>query len=86
MGTFQNIIESTFLKFHEHLSYFSEMWELKGGRTPPTQFFVDGCYARLLLLYTYRGFNTRTKYLPKAPLTNFRANLEEILGRGYNTL
>ncbi len=26
--------------------------KLKGARTPPTQFFVDGCYARLLLLYT----------------------------------
>ncbi len=34
---------------------------IKGGRTPPTQFFVDGCYARLLLLYTYRGFSTTTQ-------------------------
>ncbi len=34
---------------------------VKGGRTPPTQFFVDGCYARLLLLYTYRGFSTTTQ-------------------------
>ncbi len=25
---------------------------LKGGRPPPTQFFVDGCFARFLLLYT----------------------------------
>ncbi len=32
-----------------------------GGRTPPTQFFVDGCYARLLLLYTHRGFSTTTQ-------------------------
>ncbi len=62
---------------------------LKGARTSPTQFFVDGCYARLLLLYTYRGLlhdNTRTKYLPKEPLTNFKANLEEISGPGYKTL
>ncbi len=34
---------------------------IKGGHTPPTQFFVDGCYARLLLLYTYRGFSTTTQ-------------------------
>ncbi len=34
---------------------------VKGGHTPPTQFFVDGCYARLLLLYTYRGFSTTTQ-------------------------
>ncbi len=34
---------------------------VKGARTPPTQFFVDGCYARLLLLYTYRGFSTTTQ-------------------------
>ena len=25
-------------------------------------------------------YNTRTQYLPKEPLTNFRANLEEISG------
>ncbi len=36
-------------------------FSLKGGRTPPTQFFVDGCYARLLLLYSYRGFSTTTQ-------------------------
>ncbi len=35
--------------------------KVKGARTPPTQFFVDGCYARLLLLYTYRGFSTTTQ-------------------------
>ncbi len=34
---------------------------VKGGRTPPTQFFCDGCYARLLLLYTYRSFSTATQ-------------------------
>ncbi len=34
---------------------------VQGGRTPPTQFFVDGCYARLLLLYTYRSFSTATQ-------------------------
>ncbi len=34
---------------------------LKDGCTLPTQFFVDGCYARLLLLYTYRGFSTTTQ-------------------------
>ncbi len=56
---------------------------LKGARTPPTQFFVDGCYARLLLFVYLQGllhYNTSTKYLPKEPLTNFRANLEEISG------
>ncbi len=31
-------------------------------------------------------YNTRTKYLPKEPLTNFRANLEEISGPSYKTL
>ncbi len=31
-------------------------------------------------------YNTRRKYLPKEPLTNFRANLEEISGPGYKTL
>ncbi len=31
-------------------------------------------------------YNTRTQYLPKEPLTNFRANLEEISGPGYKTL
>ncbi len=34
---------------------------IKGGRTPPTHFFFDDCYARLLLLYTYRGFSTTEK-------------------------
>ncbi len=61
----------------------------KGARTPPTQFFVDGCYARLLLFVYLQGllhYNTRTKYLPKEPLTNFRANLEEISRPGYKTL
>ncbi len=61
----------------------------KGARTPPTQFFVNGCYARLLLFVYLQGllhYNTRTKYLPKEPLTNFRANLEEISGPGYKTL
>ncbi len=64
-------------------------WALKGARTPPTQFFVDGCYARLLLFVYLQGllhYNTRTKYLPKEPLANFRANLEEISGPGYKTL
>ncbi len=63
---------------------------LKAARTPPTQFLVDGCYARLLLFVYLQGllhYNTRTKYLPKEePLTNFRANLEEISGPGYKTL
>ncbi len=34
---------------------------IKGVRKPPTQFFVDGCYARLILLYIYRGFSTVTQ-------------------------
>ncbi len=34
---------------------------LKGASTQPTQFFVDGCYARLLLLYTYRGQQHKDK-------------------------
>ncbi len=64
----------------------------KGGRTPPTQFFVDGCYARLLLLYTYRGFSTTTQ--GRSTCRRSRAlNLEriwkkyqEISGPGYKTL
>ena len=55
---------------------------VKGGHTPPTQFLVDGCYARLQLLYTYRGFSTTTQgrsTCRRRPLTNFRVNVEEIL-------
>ncbi len=33
----------------------------KSDRTPPKQIAVDGCYARLLLMYTYRGLFTTTQ-------------------------
>ncbi len=62
---------------------------VKGGRTPPTQFFllmVDMHEYYYCILTGASHYNTRTKYLPKVPLTNFRANLEEILGPGYKTL
>ncbi len=59
---------------------------IKGARTPPTQFFVDGCYARLLLLYTYRGFSTTTQGQSTCRRSRSLANLEEISGPGYKTL
>ncbi len=34
---------------------------IKGDCTSPRQFFIDGCYARLLLLYSYRSFFTTTQ-------------------------
>ncbi len=46
--------------------------------------FVDGCYARLLLLYTYRGFSTTTQ--GQSTCRYFGANLEEISRPGYKTL
>ncbi len=42
--------------------------------------------ATIVYLQGLLHYNTRTKYLPKAPLTNFRANLEETSGPGYKTL
>ncbi len=57
---------------------------IKGGRTPPTQFFVDGCYARLLLLYTYRGFSTITQ--GHSTCRRSRSLILELIWRKYRGL